>query len=254
MLLDNVVVRPLRNAPVVMSVVATLIAGPSLGLFSQVINSHSINGAAAGPGAHRPAQLQHRRAVGHAVVRRDPDHRADRGGRCGAVPGSSADLGRGIRSAADNADAARMAGIPVNVMSSIAWALAGGLAALTAILTEPAAGLSSGDSFGPSLLLIALTGAVLARMRSLPGAMVGGLAIGVIEQLLAWNSSNSGLSEMALFVLIVVALLIQRQPVGRGEDKRLVVWSSRPVLPAPRPGPRAVVRQASLERGFRGSC
>jgi ABC-type branched-subunit amino acid transport system ATPase component/branched-subunit amino acid ABC-type transport system permease component len=245
-LLDNAVVRPLRNAPVVMSVVATLIAGSTLGLFSQVINSHSINGAAAVP---EPSGLP---SFGIGALLVTPSYVAIlivapiAVGAVGLFLKFSR-FGRGIRSAADNADAARMAGIPVNVMSSIAWAMAGGLAALTAILTEPAAGLSSGDSFGPSLLLIALTGAVLARMRSLPGAMIGGLAIGVIEQLLAWNSSNSGLSEMALFVLIVLALLIQRQPVGRGEDKGS--WSViQPVrrLPAP---VRALWSVKLLERG-----
>jgi ABC-type branched-subunit amino acid transport system ATPase component/ABC-type branched-subunit amino acid transport system permease subunit len=245
-LLEAGVVRPLRQAPLVMSVVATLIAGQGLSLFSQVINSHSVNASSAVP---EPAGVPSFH-VGALLI--TPSYTAILIVAPIAVSAVGLFLkfsryGRGIRSASDNADAARMAGIPVNLMSSIAWSIAGGLAALTAILTAPAAGLSSAGDFGPSLLLIALTGAVLARMRSLPGAMIGGLAIGVLEQLLAWNSPNGGIVEMALFVVIVVALLVQRQPVGRGEDKGSwsVIQPSRP-LPA---SVRALRSVKVLERG-----
>ncbi|HWA65618.1 MAG TPA: ATP-binding cassette domain-containing protein [Mycobacteriales bacterium] len=230
-LIDNTVVRWLRNAPAVMSVVATLIAGESLGGFSQVINSHAVNGIVTIP---QPPGLP-TFSVGALLVTQSYVAILIIAPIAVAAVGmflKFSRTGRGIRSAADNPDAARMAGIPVNLMSSIAWAVAGGLAALTAILTAPSVG-SSGEGFGPSLLLIALTGAVLARMRSLPGAMAGGLGIGVLEQLLAWNSQNGGIVEMALFVLIVVGLLVQRQPIGRSEDKGSwsVITPSRP-LPA----------------------
>jgi ABC-type branched-subunit amino acid transport system ATPase component/branched-subunit amino acid ABC-type transport system permease component len=231
-LIESSVIKPLRNRPFVMSVVATLIAGQGIAGFAQVINSRAANVGSVIP---EPVGLPSF-SIGALLV--TPSYT----GILIIAPIAVAAvglflkftrIGRGIRSAADNADAARMAGIPVNAMSAIAWAIAGGLAALTAILTAPAGGLSSGDSFGPSLLLIALTGAVLARMRSLPQAMIGGLALGVLEQLLTWNSSNPGLVEMARLVVIVAALLIQRQAVGRNEDKGswAVVQSVRP-LPA----------------------
>jgi ABC-type branched-subunit amino acid transport system ATPase component/ABC-type branched-subunit amino acid transport system permease subunit len=230
-LIDNTVVRRLRNAPAVMSVVATLIAGEGLSAFSEVINSHSVGGTVTVP---EPSGLP-TFSVGALLVTQSYVAILIIAPVAVAAVGlflKFSRSGRGIRAASDNSDAARMAGIPVNVMSSIAWAIAGGLAALTAILTAPSGG-AGGGGFGPSLLLIALTGAVLGRMRSLPGAMVGGLAIGVLEQLLAWNSQNGGIVEMALFVLIVVALLVQRQPIGRGEDKGSwsVIQPSRP-LPA----------------------
>ena len=244
-IIDTTVVRNLRNAPAVMSVVATLIAGSGIALFAQVINSHAISASA---GIPEPADLP---SFNFGALLITPSYvgiliiAPIAVGAVGLFLKFSR-YGRGIRSASDNADAARMAGIPINAMSSIAWAIAGALAALTAILTAPAIG-ASGDSFGPSLLLIALTGAVLARMRSLPGAMIGGLAIGVLEQLLAWNSPNSGLAEMALFILIVVALLVQRQPVGRGEDKGS--WSLiAPVRPLPA-AVRALWSVKLLERG-----
>ncbi|HVV76363.1 MAG TPA: ATP-binding cassette domain-containing protein [Mycobacteriales bacterium] len=240
-LIENNVIRPLRNRPFVMSVVATLIAGQGIAGFAQLINSRSANVGTVIP---QPAGIPSFN-IGALLV--TPSYTAILIIAPVAVGAIGLFLkltriGRGIRSAADNADAARMAGIPVNAMSAIAWAIAGGLAALTAILTAPAGGLSSGDNFGPSLLLIALTGAVLARMRSLPQAMIGGLALGVLEQLLTWNSANPGLVEMARFVVIVVALLIQRQPVGRSEDK-----GSWAVIQSVQPLPAAVRRLPSVQ-------
>jgi ABC-type branched-subunit amino acid transport system ATPase component/ABC-type branched-subunit amino acid transport system permease subunit len=240
-LIDNGVIRRLRNAPAVMSVVATLIAGEALSGFAQVINSHAISGVVTIP---EPPGLPTFR-IGALLVTQSYVAILIIAPIAVIAVGlflKFSRTGRGIRAASDNSDAARMAGIPVNVMSSIAWAIAGGLAALTAILTAPSAG-SGGGGFGPSLLLIALTGAVLARMRSLPGAMVGGLAIGVLEQLLAWNSQNGGIVEMALFVIIVVALLVQRQPIGRGEDKGSwsVIKPSRPIPAAVRALPSVKV-------------
>jgi ABC-type branched-subunit amino acid transport system ATPase component/ABC-type branched-subunit amino acid transport system permease subunit len=219
-LLDAAVVRRLRNAPLVMSVVATLAAGQFLSLFALVVNSK----AAAGSLFPQPAGLP---SFQFGALLITPSYTGMLILAPIAVLGvgiflKSTRYGRGIRSAAANPDAARMAGIPVKRMSSIAWALAGALAALSAILTQPTQGFS-GAGFGPTLLMIALAGAVLGRMKSLPGAMLGGLGIGVLEQLLLWNSPNSGLVELALFIVIVGALLLQKQQIGRGEDKG--AWS-----------------------------
>ena len=90
-------------------------------------------------------------------------------------------FGLGIRSAAANPEAARMAGIFAGRMSSLAWAIAGVLSALIAILTAPTKGFTTGESFGPGLLLRALVCGVLARMTSLPIALGAGVVLGVIE-------------------------------------------------------------------------
>ena len=96
-----------------------------------------------------------------------------------------------------------MSGIFASRMSSLAWGIAGALSAFTAILTAPTQGFISGDSFGPELILRAMTAAVIARMQSLPLALVGGVGLGILEQLLLWNYPRSGLVEATLFVVIV---------------------------------------------------
>ena len=228
-LAEVAVVRRLRAAPAIMSVVATLGVGQFLVLFAFAINSQ------AGAGAKYPEP---------------PGMPTFRVGALAITPAYSAMLflspivvlavggflkftryGMGIRAAAANPEAARMSGIFASRMSSLAWALAGVLAAFSAILTQPTQGFSSGDSFGPSLLLVALTGAVLARMQSLPVALLSGAVIGIVEQLLLWNYAESGLVQVALFVIILGALLLRRQRVGRAEEKGswLAVQAARPL-------------------------
>ena len=112
-----------------------------------------------------------------------------------------------------------MAGIFAGRMSTLAWAIAGALSAFTAILTAPTQGFIAAESFGPALLLRALAGAVIARMKSLPIALAGGVGLGIVEQVLLWNYPQSGLVEVALFVIILVALLLQRRRGGRDEEK-----------------------------------
>jgi ABC-type branched-subunit amino acid transport system ATPase component/ABC-type branched-subunit amino acid transport system permease subunit len=221
MVLDALLIRQLTKAPLVMSVVGTLAAGQFLALLALVINSRA-NAASLFPQPTGLPSFQFGALLispaytGMAIL-------APVGMIAIAVFFKVTRVGRGIRGAAANRDAARMAGIPVKLMSSIAWGVAGGLAALSAILTQATFGFSGGDSFGPELLLIALTGAVLGRMKSLPGALAGGLAIGVTQQLLLWNSPDTGLMELVLFVGIMMALLLQRQHVGRGVDG--AAWS-----------------------------
>jgi ABC-type branched-subunit amino acid transport system ATPase component/ABC-type branched-subunit amino acid transport system permease subunit len=227
------VVRRLRKAPAVMSVVATLGVGQFLVLFAFAINSQ------AGVGAQypKPPLLPEFRVGGLLVT-------SAYTGMLLLSPLLVLGLGlflrrsragTGIRAASFNVEAARLAGISASRMSSLAWGIAGGLAAFAAILKQPTSGFSTGDSFGPGLLLIALTGAVLARMQSLPVAMVSGVAIGVIEQLLLWNYGEAGLVQLVLFVMILVAMLVQKQKVGRAEEKGS--WAA--VAP-PRPLPEAI--------------
>jgi ABC-type branched-subunit amino acid transport system ATPase component/ABC-type branched-subunit amino acid transport system permease subunit len=127
--------------------------------------------------------------------------------------------GLAIRAAAANPEAARMSGIFASRMSSLAWAIAGALSAFTAILTAPTQGFATADTFGPALLLRALTAAVVARMNSLPAAMLGGVGLGIVEQILLWNYPRSGLVEVTLFVIILGVLLLQQQRAGRDEER-----------------------------------
>jgi ABC-type branched-subunit amino acid transport system ATPase component/ABC-type branched-subunit amino acid transport system permease subunit len=213
------VVRRLRHAPRLMSIVATLGVGSFLIIFASLINSTASAGSSYPQpsgipvfyiGALRVTQaysgilfLSPLIVIGLAVFLK------------------RSRFGLGIRAAAANPEAARMSGIFASRMSSLSWAIAGALSAVTAILTAPTVPFTSPQSFGPSLLLFALTAAVIGRMQSLPLALAGGVGLGVLEQILLWNyqQEGTGLVQAMLFVVIVVALLTQRQRGGRDEEK-----------------------------------
>lgn len=232
-LAEVVVVRRLRNAPKLMSIVATLGIGQFLVIFGLVLNSQ-VGAGSLFPqppwlpvfelGALRVTQAYTGMLVfGPLMVLL----------LAGFLKYSR--FGLAIRSAAANPEAARMAGIPAARMSALAWGLAGSLSAFTAILTAPTRGFTSGETFGPSLLLRALAAAVLARMNSLPIALAGGLGLGILEQLLLWNKPQSGLVEVVLFGIILLTLLLQRQRGGREEERGS--WASVQAL---RPVPEAL--------------
>src|SRR5579884_3153127 len=211
------VVRRLRKAPRIMSVVATLGVGNVLVAFSALINST----AAAGALFPQPAGLP---AFNVGALRVTQAYSGMLFLSPLAVAGIALFLkysrfGLAIRAAAANPEAARMSGIFAGRMSSLAWALAGALSAFSAILTAPTQGFATGATFGPALLLRAIAGAVVARMSSLPLAIAGGVDLGILEQLLLWNYPQSGLVEVTLFAVILVVLVFQRQRAGRDEEK-----------------------------------
>ncbi len=142
------------------------------------------------------------------------------------------DVGIAVRAAAENSDRALLLGIPIKRLSTIVWMVAGALAALTFVLKAPFSGVVPGAvSTGPVVLLPALAAAVVARMESLPMAFAAGIGLGVMEQVVAWNTSGSPTLQNALFlVVILVALLLQRGKLSRAEESGASSWSATSVL------------------------
>src|SRR5437899_830204 len=84
-------------------------------------------------------------------------------------------LGKQIRAAANNPDAARLSGISVRRVSAVTWALAGGFAAVTAVLQAPTQPSFNVAALGPNLLMVTLGAAAFGASVSLPGALSGAL-------------------------------------------------------------------------------
>ena len=132
--------------------------------------------------------------------------------------------GLAIRAAADDRDAARLAGVSAGRMSTLTWSIAGAIAAFTVMLVLPTIGFASSEFLGPGLLMRALTAAVIAGMTSIPIALVAGVFIGVAEQVLIWNYPQGGQFEAILFVVVLVTLLIRRRQFGRSEER--ATWAA----------------------------
>jgi ABC-type branched-subunit amino acid transport system ATPase component/branched-subunit amino acid ABC-type transport system permease component len=124
-------------------------------------------------------------------------------------------IGKQIRAAAGNPDAARLCGISVSRVSLITWGIAGGLSALAAILNGPTTTSFNAQAVGPFLLMLTMGAAALGAFVSFPFAVGGGLGLGVIYQVVLAQTSNAGTAELAVFGVILVAVLARGRAIGR---------------------------------------
>src|SRR5438105_608393 len=124
-------------------------------------------------------------------------------------------LGKQIRAAANNPDAARLAGISVRRVSAVTWILAGGLSAVSAVLQAPTQSSFNVASLGPNLLMVTLGAAAFGAFVSLPGALAGGLLLGLVSQLVSATTSNASMAELAVFIVIMAIVLARGRAIGR---------------------------------------
>ncbi len=126
--------------------------------------------------------------------------------------------GTAIRAASENTDRARLLGVPVRNLTTAVWAIAGALAALTFVLQAPFQGAAPSATAGPAILLPALAAAIVARMESLPVAFVASIGLGVMQQVVRWNTDTPSLVDVAILVVILVALLVGEGSRSRAHD------------------------------------
>lgn len=109
-----------------------------------------------------------------------------------------------MRAIAENRAVARTIGISAGRVSAMAWALGSTMAALALILSTSSTVLS--PQLGVPLVLKGFVAAVLGGFTSMSGAFLGGLLIGVLENLAGAYISTSSKSAIALVVVFVVLL------------------------------------------------
>jgi len=128
--------------------------------------------------------------------------------------------GLGMRAMAENSDSARLSGVWVKRMSMLAWAIAGLLSAITAILGAPGKASALEEALPPGLLLRALAAALIAGMTSFTIAFVAGIAIGIVEQVVSYNlvgdPNKTSITTFLLFALILVVLVVRVRRLQRG--------------------------------------
>lgn len=117
-------------------------------------------------------------------------------------------IGSAMRAVAESADTAQILGLGSQRIARIAWALGLGLAALAAFLYAPRAGLVPTVLSAP--LFRAFAGIFLGGLTSMYGAVVGGLTVGVLDNLAAGYVS-AGYRDTFVFSFTILVLLIRPQ-------------------------------------------
>lgn len=114
-------------------------------------------------------------------------------------------IGLLMRATADGHEAALVSGINVNVMNRLAWAIGCALAAVGGLFLGQ---LQIASTELESIGLLALPAVVIGGMQSIPGAIVGGLLVGIIEQLAASYISPKA-SDIVIYTLLLLILMVR---------------------------------------------
>jgi branched-chain amino acid transport system permease protein len=119
--------------------------------------------------------------------------------------------GLAMRAAAYDQEAALAQGVSVGAVFALSWALAGALAAVAGTFA------AVGGSVSESLWIVALTALpviILGGLDSLPGAVIGGIAVGIVQEVtasyephLSWLGGN--VSVVTPYVVMLLVLLVR---------------------------------------------
>jgi ABC-type branched-subunit amino acid transport system ATPase component/ABC-type branched-subunit amino acid transport system permease subunit len=142
-------------------------------------------------------------------------------------------LGRQIRAAASNVEAARLCGISVRRVSAISWALAGSLSAISAVLQAPNQSTFNFSALGPYLLMLTLGAAAVGAFVSLPAALAGGVGLGLLVQVVTAETSSGAKGELAAFLAILVIVFVRGRALGRAFTLTGSAVDDRPPLRIP---------------------
>jgi branched-chain amino acid transport system permease protein len=128
--------------------------------------------------------------------------------------------GKAMRAVAFHRDAASLMGIPVNRIITITFAIGSALAAAAGVLVgltnpkiEPLMGIMPGVK--------AFVAAVLGGIGSIPGAVIGGLVMGVSEYLVVGYVSSTFRDAIAFIILILVLLIKPAGILGRNVAEKV---------------------------------
>jgi branched-chain amino acid transport system permease protein len=129
-------------------------------------------------------------------------------------------MGTAMRAVSWNANVAALMGVNVDVVISFTFVLGSVLAAVAGILysskypsVHPLMGLMPG--------LKAFVAAVLGGIGNVPGAMLGGLLLGLAEQLVSGYTSSSWRDAVAFAILILILLVKPSGLLGKGTAEKV---------------------------------
>jgi branched-chain amino acid transport system permease protein len=114
-------------------------------------------------------------------------------------------LGIAMQASSQNQLAAYYMGIPVKRLNGFVWALAAGVAAIAGLLLAPITFVHANMGF---IGLKAFPAAVVGGFTSLPGAIVGGLIIGLVEAISGFYLPE-GFKDIAPYIVVLLMLVLK---------------------------------------------
>ncbi len=121
-------------------------------------------------------------------------------------------VGLAMRAAAANPESSRLVGIRVSWMTALGWGMAAALGSIAGMLIAPVVFLEPNMMI--SILLYGFAGAVLGGLSSPGGAVLGGFAVGVIENLAGAYIPVIGGELKLTIALVVIVVVLVFKPAG----------------------------------------
>ncbi|ROO86463.1 branched-chain amino acid transport system permease protein [Actinocorallia herbida] len=123
-------------------------------------------------------------------------------------------LGLHMRAVADNPESAALSGVPTGRILMLGWGLAGVIGSLAGILIAPLSSQQLSLTTMFPILIYASAAALFGGLDSPVGAVVGGLAIGLLESMLTGYVDVIGGTLQQTAALVVIVLILLFRPTG----------------------------------------
>ncbi len=117
-------------------------------------------------------------------------------------------VGRAMRAVSHDFDSASLMGINVNRIITFTFLIGSALAGAAAMMNATFFGTAISPFYGVVLGVKAFVAAVLGGIGNIPGAVVGGLLMGVAETIVVW-AGYSGFKDAIAFVILIAVLLFK---------------------------------------------
>ncbi|HXZ37854.1 MAG TPA: branched-chain amino acid ABC transporter permease [Thermodesulfobacteriota bacterium] len=124
-------------------------------------------------------------------------------------------MGKVIRATAQNKKASALVGINIKKVYRLTFAAGTGLAAIAGVLIAPLSNLYA--SMGQGMVLKGFVVVILGGLASVPGAILGGLTLGITEAIAAGYVSSAWKDVIGFSILIIILLLRPQGLMGRRE-------------------------------------
>lgn len=223
---ERLLIRPLVERPAIQSTIVTL------GLAVVLINLEFLNQADTGIGFLAPGQSSYPTAIPKLVEAAPPTvfDAPFAWPRLIAlvltvVAGvglylffTRTKFGLGVVAATSDNTVARILGIPVRRVYLFTWGVGGMLSGFGAAIVGNLQDVKPGDM--TIRMIAALAAAVIGGLDSVWGAIVGGLLVGVVVDLVGYQTGNAAVGDVAVLLLVIVTLMVRPRGLlgGAGAD------------------------------------